>query len=297
MIESFVDLNYRGLSLGRRIKLTQVRPTTGYLEHPTPMPVGTQVAISTDEGVSFDAVVTHVHEQVGGSDKAPGMTVRPQLADDRATSWWGARVALPELPIEEPRPATRAKPITVRPRTHTIPEPTRQEEPIHIGTPTLRMTAIVDQSKEMQVTTDDLPGEVNEIVDDGKRTTVMDAVDPELLALLGARTTTGEQPVIVDDGKQTTVMDAVDPAVLEQLGMRTTGEIAAVEPPVVDDGKQTTVMESVDPAALGLESSASGSFPAEGEDEETSGGTESNGNGTGNGKPRGRVFKRRKKKR
>ncbi|HEY5933695.1 MAG TPA: hypothetical protein VIU61_03650, partial [Kofleriaceae bacterium] len=251
------------------------------------------------EGVSFDAVVTHVHEQVGGSDKAPGMTVRPQLADDRATSWWGARVALPELPAEEPRPATRAKPITVRPRTHTIPEPTRQEEPIHIAEPTLRMTAIVDQSKEMQVMTDDLPNDVNEIVDDGKRTTVMDAVDPELLAMLGARTTTGEQPVI-DDGKKTTVMDAVDPAVLEQLGMRTTGEIAAVEPPVVDDGKQTTVMESVDPAALGLETSASGSYPTvDGDDEETSGGTESNsnGNGTGNGKPRGSVFKRRKKKR
>lgn len=283
MIESFVDLNYRGLSLGRRIKLTQVRPTTGYLEHPTPMPVGTQVAITTDEGVAFDAVVTHVHEQVGGSDKAPGMTVRPQLADDRATSWWSARVALPELAVEEPRPATRAKPITVRPRTHTIPEPARQEEPIHIGTPTLRMPAMVEQPPD------------DGIVDDGKRTTQMDAVDPELLAMLGARTTTGEQPVI-DDGKQTTVMDAVDPAVLEQLGMRTTGEIAAVEPPVVDDGKQTTVMESVDPAALGLEASASGSFPgAEGDEEETSGATETpNG---GNGKPRGSVFKRRKKRR
>ena len=41
MIESFVDLTYRGLSLGRRIKLTQVRPTSGTLELVSPMPVGT----------------------------------------------------------------------------------------------------------------------------------------------------------------------------------------------------------------------------------------------------------------
>ena len=264
MIESFVDLNYRGLSLGRRIKLTQVRPTTGYLEHPTPMPVGTQVAISTDEGVSFEAVVTHVHEQVGGSDKAPGMTVRPQLADDRASSWWSARVALPEH--EEPKPVARPKPITVRPRSHTIPEP------------------IVDQ----QVLTEDVP---NEIIDDGKKTTVMDAVDPELLAQLGvSRTTTGEQPVI-DDGKKTTVMDAVDPELLAQLG---------VDPPVIDDGKQTTIMESVDPAALGLEVSSSGSFPVQdGDEDDASASGEISAPTTGNGhseKPRGSV-KRRKKRR
>jgi hypothetical protein len=274
VIESFVDLNYRGLSLGRRIKLTQVRPTTGYLEHPTPMPVGTHVAISTDEGVSFDAVVTHVHEQVGGSDKAPGMTVRPALADDRASSWWTARVALPEL--EPPKPVTRPRAITVRPRSHTIPEPSKE-----VADP----TAIVDDVSD-------------EIIDDGKKTTLMDAVDPELIAQLTSRTTTGEQPVI-DDGKKTTVMDAVDPELLAQLGMRTTGEHAAVEPPVMDDGKQTTVMESVDPAALGLDGGSSGSFPASDDEEETSGATEIS-NGTSNGGPekqRPGSVKRRKKRR
>jgi len=52
--ESFVDLTYRGLSLGRRIKLTQVRPSSGYLELPSPMPVGTLVAISTDDGSPWE---------------------------------------------------------------------------------------------------------------------------------------------------------------------------------------------------------------------------------------------------
>src|SRR5688572_11683667 len=57
MSESYVDLTYRGLALGRRVKLTQVRPSAGYLELPTPMPVGTTIAIVTDEGVALDARV------------------------------------------------------------------------------------------------------------------------------------------------------------------------------------------------------------------------------------------------
>jgi hypothetical protein len=113
MIESFVDLTYRGLSLGRRIKLTQVRPSTGYVETPAPMPVGTSIAFATDEGLMFEATVMAIHEQVGGSDKAPGMVVAPTLADDERMSWWKARVALPE----EPPASTRPKPVTVRPRS------------------------------------------------------------------------------------------------------------------------------------------------------------------------------------
>ncbi|MBA3541582.1 MAG: hypothetical protein H0T79_18355, partial [Deltaproteobacteria bacterium] len=103
MIESFVDLTYRGLPLGRRIKLARVRPTNGYLELPTPMPVGTTITIVTDEGVAIEAVVHAIHEQVGGSDKTPGMQVFPTLAGAAAevAAWWSARVALPE---EEPQP-------------------------------------------------------------------------------------------------------------------------------------------------------------------------------------------------
>ena len=264
MIESFVDLNYRGLSLGRRIKLTQVRPTTGYLEHPTPMPVGTHVAIATDEGVSFDAVVTHIHEQVGGTDRAPGMTVRPQLADDRAAAWWAARVALPEEAVAAP--VTRPSSITVRPRTRTIPEPAREEPAPAVSrarTISAEHTTFGEIPKAPELVAADDDAAPDGLVDDGKKTTVMEAVDPELLAMLGAR-------------------------------------ITAEMPAVVDDGKQTMLMESVDPSALGLEtSSSSGSIPVvEGDgDEETSGAADSNGTSNGNGdKPRGSV-KRRKKRR
>ncbi|HEX8109485.1 MAG TPA: hypothetical protein VF516_17260, partial [Kofleriaceae bacterium] len=90
MIESFVDLTYRGLSLGRRVRLSQVRPSTGYLELPAPMPVGAQIAIAAEDGTAFDAVVTAVHEQVAGSDRTPGMTVAPALAAEPASAWWAA---------------------------------------------------------------------------------------------------------------------------------------------------------------------------------------------------------------
>src|ERR1043165_2302570 len=95
MSESFVDLSYRGLSLARRAKLTQVRPTTGYVETPAPMPVGTTIGIATDEGVMLEATVTEIREQVAGSDKVAGMHVKPKLDVDTARDWWKQRVDVP----------------------------------------------------------------------------------------------------------------------------------------------------------------------------------------------------------
>jgi len=227
MIESFVDLTYRGLSLGRRVKLTQVRPSTGYVETPAPMPVGTAISIATDEGLLFDAMVMAIHEQVGGSDRVPGMVVAPALADESRQAWWKARVALPE----EPPASTRVKPITVRPRSHTVPAPPSPDA----------MLAAAAQAVESAM-----------VVDDG---------------------VTQAMPVIEDEppGSRTTVMPAMDPELLEQLtrksdelpAMRTTGEHE-----VVDDGKQTMMMDAVDPAALGLDVGGSGPMAAsEGDDE------------------------------
>lgn len=221
MTESFVDLTYRGLSLGRRIKLTEVRPTSGYLEMPAPMPVGTAISIATDEGLVIDAQVVSCHEQIGGSTRAPGMLVAPVLADDASEAWWKARVALPEetaAPAPDASPdasadasavPSRSAPVTVRPRSHTVPEPmpASPSEPTPVPPPapppvdeptpdvTLRMPAVVDADAEVH----------------GARTTVMAAVDPALIAeASGAH----EAHAIVDDGKKTIVMDAVDPAAL-----------------------------------------------------------------------------------
>jgi len=73
MNESFVDLTYRGLPLGRRVKLTQVRSATGYLELPAPMPVGTTIGITTDElstALASGQTIAQVAEANGSSAQA-----------------------------------------------------------------------------------------------------------------------------------------------------------------------------------------------------------------------------------
>ena len=200
MIESFVDLNYRGLALGRRVKLTQVRPSTGYLELAAPMPVGTAINISTDEGVQLDATITEVHEQVGGADKPPGMLVRPKLDADAAKSWWSARVAMPELA----KPQAAAPVGTVRPKRKSdggVPElvddgrNTAVMEVVDPTTPEL----VRDTAPEVEVI--DVPplrDSSPSIQDDGKRTTAMDAVDLEALGLDPA-SSSGSMPTATDD--------------------------------------------------------------------------------------------------
>lgn len=199
MIESFVDLTYRGLPLGRRIKLTQVRPASGYLELPAPMPVGTRISIATDEGHHISAVVAAIKEQVAGAEAAPGMKIVPQLDQDKLKSWWSARVALPaEEPVEIP---SRDKPVTVRPRSETVQDAPR-------GEPQADVAAALKQVVEAAAVTPP----------PGGATKIMPAVDQELLAQLTKGEnielfSTGEHAV-VDDGNRTVVMGAMDPSAL-----------------------------------------------------------------------------------
>src|SRR5690242_16146868 len=184
MSDCFVDLSYRGLALARRVKLTQLRPSTGYVEMPTPMPVGTQVAIATEDGVTLDAVVAEIHEQVGGSAHTPGMLVRPSL-DGGAGEWWKARVVEPDLPApEDLRRTDPMVPTTIvgKRMTGEIAVP----EVVDDGNSTAVMDAV------------ETPVE-----DDGKRTTMMDAVDLEALGLDPNARPSGEitavAPPIEDD--------------------------------------------------------------------------------------------------
>jgi hypothetical protein len=238
MIESFVDLTYRGLSLGRRVKLSQVRPSTGYLETPAPMPVGTLIQIATDEGVALDATVTGIHEQTGGSDKAPGMTVAPKLAGEASEAWWRARVAYPDEVKAAPAVTRAPSKVTVRPRSHTTPEPLAAVDAEPAGGKTIAMPVIIDPE---QTTTDVIP-----VIPEGKPTMIMPAADQELLESLTRPS--GD---------------------IEQL-TRSTGEHE-----IVDDGKRTTIMDAIDPASLGLDMSSSGSFPTV--TDEDSGPTNGNG--------------------
>jgi hypothetical protein len=209
MSESFVDVTYRGLSLGKRVRLTELRPTTGYLEVPQPMPVGTALAIDTDEKVQLDAVVIAIREQTAGADRSPGMVIRPKL-EGAAAEWWTPRVVLPEVVKHVPRV----------PKAPTLPPP---------------VPVIV---KSRRVTK---PGvAIPEIVDDGQDTGVMEAISPELLV-------DAESDGVVDkivaeppleDAPKTTAMSAVDLAALglEPNVARTTDKIPVIAEGEEDDG-------------------------------------------------------------
>jgi hypothetical protein len=230
MSESFVDLSYRGLALGKRIKLTQVRPTSGYLEMPTPMPVGTPIGIATEEGVLLEALVTEVREQVGGSDRAPGMVVKPKLDADAAQKWWTSRIELPQEKVEKAAP-------------------------------------LPDAGGKVTVMSPRMSGQVAvpELIDDGRNTAVMDAVD----------TTVADLPLEPRD---------TNPAMAVP---RVSAQMEAINP-IQDDGKRTMMMDAVDLAALGLDAASSGSMPAmKAADDEDS------GNGD---KPEGKGKKKKKKR-
>jgi hypothetical protein len=211
MSESFVDLSYRGLALGKRIKLTQVRPNAGYLELATPMPVGTTIGIASDDGVLLEALVAEVHEQLGNDGAAPGMLVKPKLDADAARAWWKQRVSLAD---DKPMPPPDAEGrVTVVSR---------------------RMSGDVA---------------VPQVMDDGRNTAVMSAID-DSPAAAASLSSTGELPVlageptdpslprisaemaaqnpIVDDGKRTMMMDAVDLAALGLDPAASSGSMPAI---------------------------------------------------------------------
>lgn len=233
MIESYVDLQYRGLPLARRVKLTSVRPREGYVEMAAPMPVGTAIRLATDEGVAIDARVIAVTEQPASAPDAPppGMQIEPVL-DGAAGSWWAVRVALPDAPPAPKRMVIQAtQPVAIPAAVLAPPPPSNtalapaaphvaagppagKREPTLLDTmATIPMPVIGDDELE---------------ADQGKRTVVMDAVvAEELLELVAADSNPRMPPVIVDDGQRTQVMEAVD---LSALGLDTnaSGSLRAI---------------------------------------------------------------------
>jgi len=220
VIESYVDLTYRGLSLGRRIKLTQVRPSNATLELAAPMPVGTHVAVTTDEGVTFDATVSWVYEQIAGSERTPGMVVVPVLAADPALSWWKARVALPDE--DQPRPrAPRGRPVTARPRSFTEPAP----------------------PPEGAITEEEIPTAIAEL---HARVHAAAGVAPPRPA--GAPPDPGEQAATGMTDLEREVPLQQTRSAEDESAMRSTGEHA-----VIDDGRKTMIMMPIDPSTLDRE--------------------------------------------
>jgi hypothetical protein len=210
MSESFVDLSYRGLALGKRIKLTQVRPTTGYLELPTPMPVGTAIGIATEDGVLLEAQVAEIREQISGSERTPGMLVKPKLDTDAARAWWTSHTELPqEKQIKDaPPPDAAGKVTVVSPRmSGQIAVPELMDD----GRNTSVMEAITDDAVVVDVPDMTAPKltdrtmaavsapDATPVADDGKSTMMMDAVDLKALGLDPA-SSSGSMPAATDEG-------------------------------------------------------------------------------------------------
>jgi hypothetical protein len=175
MADCFVDVSYRGLEVGRRLRMRDFAADRAYVELPTPMPVGTALEIATDEGPRIAAVVARVHEQVGGSDQPPGMRVTPALAGaGDAAAWWQARAAELPAPPEEPEPEPAPEPeAAVEPAVEATAAPEVPEAAAH------------------------------PVVDDGKRTTVMSAVEIDEIVATGEPGTPPADDATVDgNGKK-----------------------------------------------------------------------------------------------
>jgi hypothetical protein len=189
MSDSFVDLSYRGLPLARRVKLTQLGPTAGFVEMPAPMPVGTRVAIATDDGVQIDAVVAEIHEQVAGASATPGMRLHPTLEGAGAT-WWNARAVTPDSEPARSPPSDTLVPTTIVGRSHKPTTPDLADDG--------RSTAVMDAVEPEAAAPEP-------VEDDGKRTTMMDAVDLAALGLDPATRPSGDiaTPPKYDDDPET----------------------------------------------------------------------------------------------
>jgi hypothetical protein len=120
--DAFVDVAYRGLELGRRLKLSEVGPRTAYIEHGTPMPVGAGLVIRTDAGLTIPVVVIRVHEQVAGADMPPGMRVRTEALEGAESGWWRELVTREDPVIPEAEMMPQA-PATVPPPKVPPPSP------------------------------------------------------------------------------------------------------------------------------------------------------------------------------
>lgn len=168
--EVFVDVTYRGLELGRRLKLREVGPSTAYLEHGTPMPVGAEVVLATDEGLSIPVTVVRVHEQVAGAEMPPGMRVQVSGLDGTAAGWWRGMVSCddPQIPELEVAPMRRPKPLAPPPMPAIDDAPAAEHvEPV----------AARESSAPVDPPTEKMPP-VEVEPEDERPTTIMTAVAP-----------------------------------------------------------------------------------------------------------------------
>ena len=104
MSETNVSVTSRGVEIGRRLHLSEIGPTGAYLQHDVPMPVGSELQVTTDDGTVLGVVVVRVQEQVAGAVRSPGMHVRVVELSSDAEAWWKEHLSTSRDPVF-PEPA------------------------------------------------------------------------------------------------------------------------------------------------------------------------------------------------
>lgn len=148
--EAFVDVSYRGIELGARLKLSEIGPRTAYLEIPKPMPVGTRVHVTIESGQTFGGRVLRVNEQVAGAERPAGMRIEVDALDGDVKAWWDGRVSVTDPAIPEPSVAggqERSAGEEAVPEEaageEAVPEPTTDDMPTAKGRKGAKRTMIM----------------------------------------------------------------------------------------------------------------------------------------------------------
>lgn len=84
----FVDVEYRGIELGRRLEMHNVAASGGYLHTLAPMPVGTVLVLEPEVNEELTVRVTRVSEQVSGVETPAGMFIEPHELSSAAQQRW-----------------------------------------------------------------------------------------------------------------------------------------------------------------------------------------------------------------
>ena len=188
--EQIVDVHYRGHEIARTCQITDVGPTSAYLAVDQPMPVGTEIELITDTGVTVKSRVIRVHEKIPDRKQTAGMYIQAATSSEEAATWWSG-AATRDIDHPFPEPATR-----VATDDSSSPD-TREAEANTSGAEPQSTTSTTTASDEAD---NEPTGAVPEQPVDDRKTEVMNAVD---IAAITAQATTPEpQPKTEAKGKK-----------------------------------------------------------------------------------------------
>ena len=106
--EQFVDVTYRGLDLGKGLRISELQPSSAVVEHPEPMPAGTELALIADDK-TMSIVVVHVREKTSTSKAPAAMIVAPLALDEAGQAFWGGEPASESATAAEPEVESAAE--------------------------------------------------------------------------------------------------------------------------------------------------------------------------------------------